>query len=202
VQNVSRTGSVDWTGDNPFMYLKTDPEADDWSSLSLSFTVRSSAYGTGRLMMVVDTPYEEPGRRTIRLAITDNAALAEHLIANFVRRFRPFRAAVGLDRLSAVDGAVFTTTSPGDTWTDRGEAPDGRSIEMRWTDLQPPIAVDVPAEASGTGAHDMFSVFRMTTQAQVLVDGRQLPGAPVPFTFHHLVAPSAAVAVSETWLLQ
>lgn len=201
MQNVERSGSVDWTGDNPYMYLKTDPNGD-WSSLSLSFSVRGSMYGTGHLMVVVENPYQEPSAETIRLAITDNAPLAAYLIRDFVRKFRPFRAAVGLEHLAAVDGAVFGTVSFGDTWIDRGDIPGGPSIEMRWADLEPPFAVDVPADASGTGLHDMVSVFRMTKQAQLLVDGRRLPGFPVPRTFHHLVAPSAAVAVSETWLLR
>jgi hypothetical protein len=53
-----KTGTLDWTGDNPFIYLKTDPE-QDWSSLSLYFRIASSAYGSGQAILVLDKPYED-----------------------------------------------------------------------------------------------------------------------------------------------
>lgn len=49
------SGKVDWTGDNPLIYLKTDPEVD-WSSLTLFFRVTASDYGTGHLSLVVTDP--------------------------------------------------------------------------------------------------------------------------------------------------
>ena len=52
-----KTGTLDWTGDNPFIYLKTDAE-QDWSSLSLYFRIASSDFGSGQAILVLDNPYE------------------------------------------------------------------------------------------------------------------------------------------------
>ena len=50
-----KTGTLDWTGDNPFIYLKTDAE-QDWSSLSLYFRIASSDFGSGQAILVLDNP--------------------------------------------------------------------------------------------------------------------------------------------------
>lgn len=55
-------GAVDWTGDNPFVYLKTDP-AGDWSSLSLFFRITTSGHGTGHLILVVTDPMTTTSRQ-------------------------------------------------------------------------------------------------------------------------------------------
>ena len=63
-----KTGTLEWTGDNPFIYLKTDPE-QDWSSLSLYFRIASSEYGSGQAILVLENPYEQGTSDDLRVLI-------------------------------------------------------------------------------------------------------------------------------------
>lgn len=104
-----RTGKVDWTGDNPPIYLKLDP-AGDWSTLALFFRINASDYGRGHMTLVLEDPYSKIGvENPTRLCYTDNAPLARYLINDFVRKFGLFRpAGEALDALPIIDGAVFS----------------------------------------------------------------------------------------------
>lgn len=194
-----RSGIVDWTGDNPFIYLKSDPDGD-WSSLSLFFRISASPHGRGSATLVVEDPYGEPGGTARRVLLTDNPGLAKYLVDGFVRRFALFRRSRVLDHLTVVDGATFDTTVTLDAHLERAVAADGRTVVLAWYGLGTPFAVDLPPEQSGTGEHEMFSVFRTADAAAVHVDGVQLPGHTVEREFQQRRAQSAALAISETWV--
>ncbi|MFB7223248.1 hypothetical protein [Streptomyces sp. NPDC056227] len=205
--DVVRPGKVDWTGDNPFIYLKTDP-AGDWSALSLFFRVTASDFGPGSLVLTIEDPYDKRAEGAdvpapVRLALTDNEPLARFLIDGFVRRFVLFRpATAALDALELVGGAAFTTQGDGATMhTESARAEErGLSLAMTWEDLGTPFAVDVPGPQSGTGQHEMFSVFRTAGAAHVTVNDAVLPGSTVERDFLNGPAQSAALALSETWV--
>lgn len=193
-----RPGIVDWTGDNPFLYLKEDP-AGDWSSLSLFFRITASDHGVGHLALVVEDPYGAADSGAVRVGLTDNVPLARFLLEEFVAKFVLFRPCTHLPALELIDGAVFETARGASDWVETARAGD-RSIELSWTGLGTPFAVDVQAPDSGTGAHEMFSVFRIASSAAVTVDGRRLPGATVERDFLNGPSQSAAMALSETWV--
>ncbi|MCG7205096.1 hypothetical protein [Streptomyces arenae] len=200
MSDAVRPGKVDWTGDNPFVYLKTDPEGL-WSSLSLFFRVTASDHGPGHLVLTVERPYDESAGDAVRLALTDNEPLARFLIDDFVREFVLFRPAEpALEALELVVGAEFTQSGDGITTITEAARTGDRSLALTWEGLGEPFAVDVPATESGTRRHEMFSVFRIATAARVEANGRRLPGATIERDFLNGPGQSAALALSETWV--
>jgi len=197
-----RQGEVDWTGDNPFIYLKEDP-AGDWTSLSLYFRIALSPLGRGQAILVLEKPYEAQAAGATRICMTDNAPLARFLIDGFVKKFGLFRPCGALlDRMDIVEGAVFSTAVdyPGYHTEAARQDARGLAVAMTWEGLGRPFAVDVPPEKSQTAGHEMFSVFQPARNAHVTVNGRRLPGRTVERDFFGGRAQSAALAHSETWV--
>jgi len=202
MQDTVRPGDVDWTGDNPFIYLKNDPPATDWSSLSLYFRIALSPHGGGHAMLVLERPYESASN-VARLCLTDNAPMARYLLAGFVRKFALFRpCALLIDSLEIIDGARFETQVRGDeSHAETAHVADrGLTASMTWQHLCRPFAVDVPPTQTQTGVHEMFSVFQPSGAAFVSVNGRRLSGNTVERDFFGGRAQSAALAYSETWV--
>ncbi len=197
-----KTGTLDWTGDNPFIYLKTDPE-QDWSSLSLYFRIASSAYGSGQAILVLDKPYEDGQESDARLLITDNQPLAEYLVQDFVRYFGLFRKAVALDKLQVLSDGVFQTVNrfPELVSESVTSASAGLTVELQWHQMtQPAICVDLPQSQTQTQKHEMMCVFHPAQQARVLINGTALPGNTIERDFNGSRAQSASLANSETWV--
>ncbi|AYN19836.1 NAD-dependent dehydratase [Alcaligenes aquatilis] len=197
-----KTGTLDWTGDNPFIYLKTDPE-QDWSSLSLYFRIASSAYGSGQAILVLDKPYEDGEDSDTRLLITDNKPLAEYLVQDFVRHFGLFRKAVALDKLQVLGDGVFQTVNrfPELVSESVTSASAGLTVELQWHQMtQPAICVDLPQSQTQTQKHEMMCVFHPAQQARVLINGKALPGNTIERDFNGSRAQSASLANSETWV--
>ncbi|MBH0311747.1 NAD-dependent dehydratase [Alcaligenes faecalis] len=197
-----KTGTLDWTGDNPFIYLKTDPE-QDWSSLSLYFRIASSAYGSGQAILVLDKPYEDGEDSDTRLLITDNKPLAEYLVQDFVRHFGLFRKAVALDKLQVLGDGVFQTVNrfPELVSESVTSASAGLTVELQWHQMtQPAICVDLPQSQTQTQKHEMMCVFHPAQQARVLINGTALPGNTIERDFNGSRAQSASLANSETWV--
>lgn len=190
-------GKVDWTGDNPFIYLKTS-EAGDWSSLSVFFRITASGHGTGHLSLVVTDPYTESAKA---LALTDNEPLARYLISEFVSNFALFRPVKAFGSLTLHGNAEFSQQIEDNAWAESARDKSAQAeVIFRWEGLQEPFAVHQPAHESGTGNHEMLSVFRPATAASVTVDGTPLPGSTVERDFLNGRAQSAALALSETWV--
>ena len=101
-----------------------------------------------------------------------------------------------------VDDAIFrfTEMTPDAYAVEVASASTGRAASMRWSDLHDPFAVALPPAESATGGHEMFSVFRLASAVHLVVDGATLPGSPVKRMFLGREGPSAALALSETWV--
>ncbi|QNQ89201.1 NAD-dependent dehydratase [Corynebacterium poyangense] len=188
-------GKVAWTGDNPFIYLKEDPAAD-FTSLSVFFRINASPFGIGQAALVVVRPYDEDG---YGIVLTDNDSLTNYLIDEFVSKFVLFRPCSFMDKLEIISDADFKTIREGDDWIEEAHSGD-RSIRLIWRDLGTPFAVDVPGPESGTGQHEMFSVFRIAQAGEVFLDGERLPGNTVQRDFLNGPGQSAGMAISETWV--
>ena len=194
-----RSGAVEWTGDNPFIYLKEDPERD-WSALSLFFRITASQHGVGHAMLVLEDPNGVDDRATRRL-LTDNLPLAEYLLGSFVKRFVLFRPFQGWEQLEVVEDARFSTDAGDRNWLEHATSADGSlTAAMRWSGLGTPTAVDLAPTMSATGEHEMFSVFRTAESASVEIDGRALAGHTIERDFLNSRSQSAALALSETWV--
>jgi len=196
-----RTTKVDWTGDNPFIYLKTDPEGD-WTSLSLYFRIAASDHGRGEVILVLENPYQKEDDRAVRQCFTDNLPLAQYLVENFVRRFGLFRPAVALDQLVYTADACFTTqaTYPEQQVCSARSSSSGDTLSMIWRGLGEPIAAALPPEETQTGEHEMFAIFQPASSAAVEVNGKALAGTTVERDFMNRIAQSAALANSESWV--
>ena len=197
-----KTGTLDWTGDNPFIYLKTDAE-QDWSSLSLYFRIASSDFGSGQAILVLDNPYEVGNGTETRMMVTDKQPLAENLLVEFERHFGLFRKAVALDHLKIVADGVFTTTNrfPNVVVESVASQAAGITIDMQWHDMQQAaICVDLPQSQTQTQKHEMMCVFHPAQSAQVLINGVALQGTTVERDFNGTRAQSASLANSETWV--
>ncbi|MDI3325198.1 NAD-dependent dehydratase [Pontibacterium granulatum] len=199
--NSIRTGKVDWTGDNPFIYLKTDPKGD-WSSLSLYFRIAASDYGRGQAILVLENPYQKEDTNAVRLCLTDNLELARYLVDQFVRRFGLFRPAVALDTLEYVADARFETLADYPAHVTERATSDSHNlqIDMIWKDLQDTFAVALPPAETQTGEHEMFCVFQPASSACVEINGQAITGQTVERDFLDRIAQSAALANSESWV--
>ncbi|MBJ2154027.1 hypothetical protein [Paracoccus sp. IB05] len=197
-----RKGKVEWTGDNPPIYLKTDPNGD-WSTLALFFRVNGSDYGRGHMILVLEDPYNRGQANPVRLCSTDNEQLARYLLDDFVRKFGLFRPAQqAIDALQVIGGATFSVEADYPRHVTEIASFGGHRVEMRWSDLQDMFAVAQPPKDSQTGRHEMFSVFQPARSASITLDGRRLAGETVERDFFDRRAQSAALAHSESWICE
>ena len=202
MKDTIKPGAVAWTGDNPFIYLKTSP-AQDWSALALYFRIALSPYGSGQAMLLVRPSATVAQAAETPLCLTDNAAMARYLIENFVSKFALFRPhAEVLAQTDFVSDAQFTqdlSKSNAHQQTAHHVA-RALSLRMTWSDLQQPFMVDVPAAKTQTGRHEMFTAFQPASAASIELCGVRLAGQTVERDFFDRRAQSAALAFSETWV--
>lgn len=194
------TGDVEWCGDNPGIYLKTDRDGD-WSALAIFFRIMLSPHGRGQTMIVLDRPDDAVGYPDAKnICMSDNEPLTDYLLTNFLSRFPAFKdrqAVIGMTRLP-LDNVV----SEGDMKSVYREVATSGDVvlSMEWTGLGDPMAVEVSPQHSATGEHDMYSVFLEATGAQVSVNGAPLSGDVVDRQFFGKTMSTAFLAMSETWV--
>ena len=193
-------GKVEWSGENPGIYLKDDD--GNWKTLSVFFKVVTSPLGRGIGALLLGAPYQGAGFPAVNnVFVTDNQPLMRWLIANFVSRFPSFSGAMALGRCPicprrrsrrprrarqvppGVDLRAMTST-----------------IVMRWEDLAEPFAVDVAPAMSATKQHQMYSVFVEAQRGTIAVNGAPLPGNIIQRNFLDRRMSTAFLAFSETWI--
>ena len=82
---------VDWTGENPGVYLKDDA-AGPWVTLASFFRVFVSPKGPGTALLLLASPGDAFGTDAApNVCITDNEPLARWLISDFASNFGFFR---------------------------------------------------------------------------------------------------------------
>ena len=193
-------GAVDWSGDNPGIYLK-DAADGPFVSLMVWFRIALSAYGKGHVLVLFEDPTRAAAWPELaNFCICDNESLARYLVEGFCKKFGVFREARAFAALPylpmqrhAVSGDNVTSSAVSVT------AP-GVEVDLIWDQLGKPFAADVLPEQSATGVHEMYSVFVESADASIVVNGRRLRGRPFPRPFMGRSASSAFLAFSETWL--
>ena len=193
-------GQIDWSGDNPGIYLK---EAADGPFISLMvwFRVALSAHGKGHAVVLFEDPTRAAAWPELaNFCITDNEPLARYLVENFCKKFGVFRGARAFEALRYLP--MLGHEASGDNVSSSAIAVRAADLEVQliWNQLGKPFAADVLPEQSATGAHEMYSVFVESADASIVVNGRRLPGRPYPRPFMGRTASSAFLAFSETWL--
>ena len=198
--NPYTAGTVDWTGENPGLYLKDDP-AGPWLSLASLFRVTWSPHGIGHALVLLEDPAaERPG--AINVCLTDNEAMARYLVAGFIAHFAAFRGRPVLQALPYKP--LDSVRRAGDTRTEYSEHVEaaGMKVDLRWAALGTPYAVDMATDLTATGRHQMYSLFVDSDDASITVDGRRLPGRVMPRPVAGRESRSAFLAFSETWVLK
>lgn len=193
-------GRVEWSGENPGIYLKQDP-AGDWSALGIFFRIVLSPFGRGHAMIVLEEPDADAGYpQANNLCITDNPEMTAYLIDGFVSRFPSFQGKAGLKAMThlALDKVFFG----GDMKSTYRETVSSGDVEavMEWRNLTDPFAVEVGPKDSATKAHDMYSVFLEAGDASISVNGNAFPGRVTDRQFFGKTMSTAFVALSEIWV--
>lgn len=194
-------GHVDWTGENPGILLK-NPDGS-FSAMALFFRVAWSPAGQGQVLLLYGTPNSAEGSDAApNVLISDNDALGIFLQENFIARLPAFRDAAaygGLRRLAA--RSVRSNGDPMGHRYSETVAADGLTVELVWQDLEPPKALELSPELTGTKAHTMFTLLVPARHAQIIVNGQALPGAVGTRVQAGFETTTAFLYFSETWVL-
>ena len=192
-------GSVEWSGENPGIYLKDAQGA--WQTLSVFFRVVTSPHGRGAGAIVLGAPAAAAGYPAApNLCLSDNEPLMRWLVEHFVSRFASFRGMAGLAAMTYRAARAFATGGDGSSFHEESVRGDGVALSLRWTSLKKPFAVDVPPAMSATGRHQMYSVFVEAGDGAITLDGARLPGTVIVRDFLGGRMSTAFLAFSETWI--
>jgi hypothetical protein len=193
-------GVIDWTGENPGIYLK-EREDGPWSGLMCFYRIVYSPHGMGHGIVVLDEPGTERGLPNIKnFCICDNEPLARFLVADFFSNFASFRVSPGIKAMTYLP--LTGVSRRGDTRTSYSEIVRSSDFEVvaTWDDLGKPYAVDMPADKGPTKRHEMYSLFIDAQKASVTINGTPLRGKVVTRDFADTKKSTAFLAFSESWM--
>jgi hypothetical protein len=193
-------GPVDWTGENPGIYLKDDQDGP-WTGLMTFFRIMWSPHGMGHGVVVLDEPGVEKGLPAAQnFCIADNEPLARFLVAEFFSSFMSFRVSPGIKAISYLP--LTEVRRAGDSRTKYQEIVKSKDFEvvMTWDRLGTPYAVDMPPDRGPTKKHEMYSLFVDAAEAAVTINGRPLRGRVVERDFAGTRKSTAFLAFSESWM--
>lgn len=194
-------GTVDWTGENPGILLKDD--AGNFSAMALFFRVAWSPVGQGQVLLLYGTPGAVNGTAEApNVILSDNPALTEFLKENFIGKLAAFANAPAFATLPELAAqAVRSSGDPmGHRYTETIAGP-GLTVELVWEDLEQPRALELTPDQVGTGEHVMFTLLVPAHDAQILVNGRPLPGKLGTRVQAGYETTTAFLYFSETWVI-
>jgi hypothetical protein len=190
-------GTVEWSGENPGISLKTDPDGP-FTALASFFRVVLSPHGRGHALVLLQSPQDAnaPGN----VCLTDNEPLARYLVAGFVSNFGAWKGLPGLAglRYQPLD-SVTTEGDAASTYSEVVKA-GGLAVKLTWAGLGAPFCFALRPENSATGQHHMPSLFVGCDTASITVNGKALPGEPIPREVAGHRISTAMLAFSETWI--
>ena len=194
-------GSVEWSGENPGIYLKSDPDGD-YSVVALFFRIVLSPHGRGVGAIILGDPDTASGYPEVpNLCLTDNRPMMTYLIENFASKFPTLVGKAGVNTMSWHD---VTSNKQNNRYMPHSYSEeltaDDITVQMIWKDLQLPMAIEVGPKESATKAHDMYAVFLEATDARVTINGAALRGQVVDRQFFGRTMSTAFLALSETWV--
>ena len=193
-------GAVDWTGENPGIYLK-EREGGPWTGLMTFFRIVYSQHGMGHGIVVLDDPNVETWPACHQEFLHHRQRAAGALSRRGV--FLKLRL---VSRFTRDQGAhLFAATEVsrrGDTRSSYSEVVRSREYEVvaTWEELGQPYAVDMPPEKGPTKRHEMYSLFIDAQKASVTINGRPLRGEVVTRDFADTKKSTAFLAFSESWM--
>jgi hypothetical protein len=187
---------VDWSGENPGLYLR-EGEDGPYTCLASFFRVVYSPHGPGHALVLLWDPNAEHPHNGI---YTDNDTLGAWLRDNFVAYFGAFKGnpLVATMPLKSLEGV----RRGGDAVCEYAEnlSAGDHKIKLVWAGLSAPYMVQLPTDRSATGVHEMFSLFLDAREGYVEVDGERARGQAAPRDYHGRKSSTAFLAFSETWV--
>lgn len=195
-------GRVEWSGENPGIYLKKNVDDAAYSTLALFFRIVLSPYGRGHAAIVLAAPDRAAGwPKAPNFIMTDNQRMMRWIVDGWVTKMPPFVGKAGLGTMSWLD-CDSVEKRPGDLKSRYSETlrGSGVTLEMIWRDLGSPLPVEVTKENSATKAHEMYSVFLEAGNAQIVINGTPLAGTVADRQFFGRKMSTAFLAFSETWV--
>ena len=193
-------GKVDWTGENPGILLKETADGP-WSAMALFFRIAWSPAGRGQVLVL----YEDPNSArslpdTANVVLHDNRALADFLVGTFVARLAAFAVAAAFPALDYRElDSVQTQGDPRRRYSEHLRAGD-IAVDLTWGMLGKPTALELPAELTGPRDREMYTLLVESRDAAIVVNGRRLPGKPVPRVQAGIETTTAFLYFSETWI--
>jgi hypothetical protein len=193
-------GVVEWSGENPLMSLKTTSEGP-FVTLASFFRVVLSPHGRGHVLVLLQSPHDaSPPFERANYCFADNLGLATFLIDGYLSHFAAYKGLAAMTNLQFLP--IDEAASAGDPRKSYAEiiSSRGMRIELKWAALGEPFSLVFSPEKSATGKHYMPTVIIGSGDASVTIDGRRLPGKPVPREFAGRSITTAMLAFSETWI--
>jgi hypothetical protein len=194
------SGTVDWSGENPGISLKETPDGP-FVTLASFFRVVLSPHGRGHALALLQSPQDRaPPAERANLCLSDNEPMARYLVNEFVANFGAWKGVPGLAGLTyrKLD-SVTVGGDPASNYSETVRAGD-LTVKLEWNGLGKPFCFALPPDKSATGRHHMPSLFVGCTDARITVNGRVLPGKPIPREVAGQRISTAMLAFSETWI--
>ena len=195
-------GKVEWSGENPGIYLKSDPANAEYDTLALFFRVALSPYGRGHAGLVLGAPAEAAGWPDVpNLIMTDNQRMMRWIVDGWVTKMPTFVDKPGLAAMTWLD-CDSVEKRPGDLRSRYSETlrGSGVTLDMIWRDMGPPLPIEVTKDNAATKEHEMYSVFLEARAAEIRVNGTALSGKVAERRFFGRTMSTAFLAFSETWV--
>ncbi len=193
-------GTVEWSGENPGISLKTDPNGP-FVALASFFRVVLSPHGRGHALVLLQSPNDaNPPADRANICLTDNETMARYLVKDFVSHFGTFKGLPGLEAMAYKP--LDTVEASGDPSSSYSERVTGAGLDAKltWSGLGKPFCFALPPSQSATGKHAMPSLFVGCDDATITVNGKTLPGKPIPRVMAGNSITTAMLAFSETWI--
>jgi hypothetical protein len=197
---INFNGKVEWSGENPGISLKDNPDGP-WSNLASFFRVVLSPYGRGHALVLLQSPNDaNPPEARANICFHDNEDLARYLMKDFVAHFGAYRGLPSLTNLTyrKLD-SVAAAGDPASTYSEIVKA-GGTTVTLTWSGLGEPFCFALPPDKSATGKHHMPSLFVGCKDASITVNGKKLSGKPLPRDMAGHTITTAMLAFSETWI--
>jgi len=190
-------GTVEWSGENPGISLKERPDGP-FTALASFFRVVLSPHGRGHALVLLQAPQQADA--AANFCLHDNEPLARYLVSDFVNNFGAFKGLPGLASMAyrKLD-SVQSAGDPASSYSETVKAGD-LTVKLTWSGLGKPFCFALPPDKSATGRHTMPSLFVGCSNATITVNGRTLPGKPIPREVAGHSISTAMLAFSETWI--
>ena len=192
--------TVDWSGENPGMYLKETADGPFVTLISF-FRVVTSPHGKGHAAFMLLDPHGDGGNpEKPNVCLTDNEPLAEYLKEGFLSCFSAFKGVPGLSNIPMKPGWGFIPGGDGGSSHNEMFSSAIGQVSLTWEQLSPPFMVELMKEQSATRAHEMFSLFLECTAVKATINGKSVAGKPFPRDWVGRKSTTAFLAFSETWI--